>query len=190
MAKSTGGLLLKKMSWRRAFGLGFLVWLVMTTGAVLAAPFESNLEKSFSVSPGSKFVLDADQGSCEIITVETNEAQIRVLREVKGGTQAEADELFANHEVTFAQNAKMVSVVAKKKKTSGISFGNKRAYLQVRYIISIPKKFDLDLKTAGGDVTIPDIDGQMKARTTSGGIRVERASGGIETANAGGNITI
>src|SRR5436190_12281342 len=101
--------------------------VLLAAGSILAAEkFENNLEKTFSVSPGGKFVLDADQGSCEITTGEGDKVQVRVLREVKSGTKAEADELFANHEVTFQQDGSAVSVVAKKKKTSGISFRNNR----------------------------------------------------------------
>ena len=72
-----GGLLMKTMSWR-GFGFG-IAGLMMAAGTVLAAPFENNLEKTFSVSPGGKFVLDADQGSCEI-----NAAELSVPR---GGTR-------------------------------------------------------------------------------------------------------
>src|SRR5437899_2679266 len=106
---------MKSMNWRWC-GSGPVAGLLLAAGTVIAAPaFENNLEKTFQVTPGGKLVLDADQGSCEIISVEGDKALIRVLREVKGGTKAQADELFADHEVTFQQDGAMIAVLAKHK---------------------------------------------------------------------------
>src|SRR5215471_3670914 len=91
-------------SWWRvsAFAGGLLF---AAAGRILAAPdFENNIEKTFEASPGAKFILDADQGSCEINSADTGKAVIRVLREIKGGTRAQADDMFANHEVTLQQD--------------------------------------------------------------------------------------
>src|SRR5438105_576641 len=98
-------------------GARWLIGMWLAGGTALAAPaFENHLEKTFQVSPGGKLVLDADQGSCEITSVEGGNALIRVLREVKDGTKARADELFADHEVTFKQDGAVVSVLAKNKR--------------------------------------------------------------------------
>src|SRR5712672_1070910 len=175
----------------RSGRFGLLGGMLFAGGIVLAASdFDNNLEKSFQVAPGGKLVLDANQGSCEITTVEGDKAQVRVLREVKGGTKAQADELFANHEVTFQQDGGTVSVVAKSKKDLTAFLRANRPYLQVRYLISLPKKFDVDLKTSGGDIVMDDRDGSVKARTSSGAIRVQHVSGPIEANDSGGNITI
>src|SRR5262245_58451847 len=87
------------------------VCLLGSALAIQAAGFESNLDKSFPVKPGGKLVLDADQGSCEIKTMEGGTSvEIHVKREVKQGTKADADELFAKHEVTFQHEGTVVSV--------------------------------------------------------------------------------
>ncbi len=160
-------------------------------GAVMAASgFDNDLEKTYQVSAGGKFILQADQGSCKIHPVEDGKIQVRVLRHVKGGTQAQADQLFANHEVTFRQEGNTVSVIAKNKKNFSWSWRPNQAYLDVNYEITIPRRFDVDLQTAGGDILVDDLDGQAKARTSSGAINLGKTTGNVEASNSGGNIVV
>jgi DUF4097 and DUF4098 domain-containing protein YvlB len=169
-----------------ALALGSLLALATATAA---ADLENNLEKTFSISPGGKFVLDADQGSCEIKSGDSDKTLIQVMQKAKGATKAQADELFANHEVIFQQDGNTVTVIAKKKKDLGF-FRSGRAYLEVHYLITLPNKFNLDLKTAGGDIAMPDRDGSVKARTSGGAIRMRHVTGPVEANNAGGDITV
>jgi DUF4097 and DUF4098 domain-containing protein YvlB len=111
------------------------------------------------------------------------------LREVKGGTKAQADELLANHEVTFSQEGKTVSVTARNKKNRTISW-DRQPWLEVRYEVSIPKQFDVDLKTAGGNIRVDEMDGNAVAHTSSGSIDLPAVTGRVEARNAGGNISI
>ncbi len=157
-----------------------------------AAGFESNLDKTFPAVAGGRLVVQADQGSVEVKPVESDKVQIHVLREVQGGNKAQADELFANHEVTFQQDGGTVSVVAKRKRNLSLSssWWRGQPQLEVRYEISIPKKFDVDLKTSGGDVRVGELDGAVKARTSSGAIGLKGATGKVDAGNSGGDITI
>jgi len=163
-------------------------WLAGAT--VFAARFENNLERNFPVSAGGKLVLQADQGSCEVIPVQTGEVQVRVLRRVEKGSKAQADEWFANHEVTFMTEGKTVSVIARKKKNLSPFPTLKGSYLEVRYEIRVPNSFNLDLNTSGGDIRIGELDGSVRARTSSGLIQLQRASGAVDVADSGGNIIL
>lgn len=168
-----------------------LMGAFLAANPVLAAPaFENNMEKTFQVTPGGKLVLQADQGSCKVTSVQSDKVQIRVLQQVPRGTKAEADELFANHEVTFLQDGSTVSVLANAKRKRAFSSRTSQAYLEVRYEITIPKRFDVDLKTSGGDIRVGDLEGKAKLRTASGVIDLQRATGDVNAFNSGGNITI
>jgi hypothetical protein len=126
----------------------FLTGALWASATVLgAADFDHNLEKTFEVSPGGKLVLQVDQGACEITPVQTDKVQVRVLRQVKGGTKAQADELFSNHEVTFQQAGGTVSVLAKTKRNLSLSGRPNQPYLRVRYEIRVPKKLESLWKT-------------------------------------------
>ena len=69
-----------------------------------ATKYDQNIEKSFGATPGGKLVIDADRGAIAVTNDATEQVQVRVFRQVHGGSQAEADALFGNHEVTFDQD--------------------------------------------------------------------------------------
>jgi DUF4097 and DUF4098 domain-containing protein YvlB len=175
-------------------GLAFSTFVLSGTcffanTSATAAEFDNDLDKTFQVSPGGTLVVDADQGGCDVTTSGTDRAQIRVLRKARNATQSQADGLFANHQVTFDQDGGKISVTAKRKTNVSLFRGSNPPWLEVRYVIEIPRKFDVDLKTAGGDVRIGDLDGKVKARTSSGAIRLQSATGDVTAENAGGNIS-
>src|SRR6266581_5021875 len=172
-------------------GAGFFAGLLLGSGTVVGASgYDQNIEKDFPVSAGGKLIVQADRGSIEVNSDTSDKVQVRVLRHVKGGSQAQADEWFANHEVTFKQAANTVSITGKNKKDR-LRFGSiRQPSLQVRYQISLPRKFDVDLKTSGGDILLGELDGSAITRTSSGSIDLGTISGRIESNNSGGDIRI
>jgi len=78
------------------------ILLLVVARSALAAEYENNLDKSFSVTPGGKLVIQADRGSITVATDGSDTARIEVFRKIKGGTREKADEMFKNHEVKFA----------------------------------------------------------------------------------------
>jgi len=164
------------------------VALFLRTG--FAADYEQNLDKSFSVTSGGKLDIQADRGSIEVATDGSEKAEVRVFRKVKGGSKAQADELLNNHEVTLAQDGNTVSVVARNRKERSGFWSLGRANLDVRYQVSIPRKFDVELKTAGGNIQVDDLDGQASAHTTSGSINLQSVTGNVKAVDAGGNISV
>lgn len=170
-------------------GLG--AGLLLAVGSALAGPeHESTLTKAFLVTAGGRLVLQANQGSCQINPIETDKVEIRVLRKVKGGTKAEADELFTNHQVTFQQESSTVSVTAINKKNLSLNWRPNRPSLEVRYEISLPAKFDVDLKTSGGDIRIGELAGKVSAHTSGGAIDLKYATGSVAAFDSGGDILI
>src|SRR5438046_8423317 len=93
------------------FGPGCLGGLLLGIGTVVGAEYDEKIEKEFQVSTGGTLSVQADQGSIEINSDASDKVHVRVLRHVKGGSQAQADELFANHEVAFKQDGNTVSVI-------------------------------------------------------------------------------
>src|SRR4030095_10358494 len=93
------------------------------------------------------------------------------------------------HEVTFSQEGGTVSVAAKDKKQRNWSLRN-RENLEVRFVIVIPAKFDVDLNTAGGDIVLGDLEGNAAARTSACSIKLSRVSGQVQAANSGGDIVV
>ena len=172
-------------------GAGFFAGLLIGIGtAIGAAEYDRTIEKAFQVNTGGKLIVQADRGSIEVNSGTSDNVHVRVLRRVKGGSQARADELFANLEVTFKQDGNTVSVVGRNKKDSSRLGSIRQPNLQVRYEISLPRKFDVELKTAGGDIRLGELDGSAITRTSSGSINLGTISGRVESSNSGGDILV
>src|SRR6266540_1301192 len=153
------------------FGAGFFAGLQLGIGTVVgASEYDQNIEKEFPVSTGGKLVVQTDRGSIEVNSDARDKIHVRVLRHVKGGGQAQANELFANHEVTFQQDGNRVSIIGRNKKDRFRFGSNRQPSLQVRYEISLPREFHVDLKTSGGDIRLGDLDGSAITGTSSGSI--------------------
>jgi len=175
---------------RTRVGTAVAVGLCLLAAARLsAADHESNLRKKFGVSPGGKLVVEADRGSIEVTAKGEETVDIQVFREVTRASAAKAEEVFAAHEITFEQEGSQVVVRAKyKKEWQGWRVWGPN--LQVRYQIAVPKQFNLDLKTAGGSITLPDLTGDARARTAGGSIKSGAIDGQVWAATAGGNIHV
>ncbi|MBU6400522.1 MAG: DUF4097 family beta strand repeat protein [Verrucomicrobia bacterium] len=164
------------------------VWLA---GATLAfADHESNLAKTFPVSPGGKLVVRADRGTIDVTTSNVDQVAIQVWRAVKGGSKARADEVFADHDVTFTQESNTVTVNARMNESFTSSWFHHRPNLQVRYEIVIPDKFNVDLKTFGGSITVPDLTGEARGETSGGHLKFGRIDGPVWGKTFGGGITV
>lgn len=64
------------------------------------------------------------------------------------------------------------------------------ARLRVHFEIHVPLRFDLDLETRGGDLTVEKLEGALRGATAGGAIRTGDISGAVRLATAGGSIVL
>jgi Toastrack DUF4097 len=172
----------------RKHGVGWLaVWLAFATSG--CADFQSNLTRSFPVHPGGKLVVRADCGSIDLTTADTDRVAISVARTIKRTTQARADEIFRQHEITFTQDGNTVTVTARLKPESSF-WPRHRPGLQVHYAITLPRRFNVDLKTFGGSIGVPDLQGQARSETSGGRLTFGHITGAVRGKTFGGSITL
>ncbi|MHB8523435.1 MAG: DUF4097 family beta strand repeat-containing protein [Limisphaerales bacterium] len=177
-----------KTSIRQRLGLGLAAAVGLAGVTLTFGDYESNLDKSFPASPGGKLVVKADRGAIDI-TTGGEQVVIKVFRAVKDGSKADADEVFSKHEVTFVQDGNTVTVNARMKEESSF-WSRRRQNLQVHYEIAIPRKFNVDLKTFGGSITVPDLTGEARSETSGGHLKFGRIGGPVWGKTFGGGITV
>jgi DUF4097 and DUF4098 domain-containing protein YvlB len=151
---------------------------------------EDQIKKSFTVAPGGRLEVHADRGSIEVTTADTKELKIVVEREAKARNQEREKALLADHEVTFDQQGDTVVVKGKLNRNLNASSFFNGPNLKVRYLITTPRRFNVELKTAGGSITISDIEGETKAGTSGGSIKVGNVTGTVRATTAGGSIHV
>src|SRR5262249_42323476 len=148
-----------------------LIYAFTTALERVTAATEDNLQKTFTVSPGGKLVVGANVGSIEVKTAPANQVNVEVLRKItirgRAGVRDEEKEreVLKANEVTFSQNGDTVTVQAKNRDGWNLSHRGSVNF-EVRYIISAPEKFNVDLKTSGGGIHVADLTGEVKTRTS------------------------
>jgi len=164
--------------------------LLLVASTLTASDVEDRLTQSYRVEPGSKLAVQADRGSIEVKSSTGDEVAIEVLRKVKGESRARAEEVLKNHEVKFTQNGDTVQVRAEMNPGWASNWRDKGRNLQVRFLISVPKKFNVDLKTSGGSIKVADLTGQARSQTSGGSLNFGQIEGPIFGRTSGGSINV
>jgi DUF4097 and DUF4098 domain-containing protein YvlB len=165
------------------------VALLALAAATARADVEDTITKSLKIQPGGQLVVGADRGSIEVKTADGGSLNVEVTRKA-GGSQARAEKILRNHAVTISQDGNKVEVRAEYKgdKLTGW-FGN-GPDLQVKYTITIPCKFDVDLRTSGGSIQVADLTGNVQAQTSGGSLNFAKIAGPLSGHTSGGSITV
>jgi hypothetical protein len=177
---------------------------------VFAAQDQADVDRSFDVAAGGTLNVDASFGSIEVATGDNARVEIRVAREVRDRFEDDEQQILSEHAVQITQSGNDVLV------TTTVTDDARERWrdeyestpLRVRFEITVPRSYDVDLgtrggnievadlsgevrtETAGGNLTLGDIDGAVWARTSGGNVSLESASGTVEVRTSGGNITI
>jgi hypothetical protein len=61
---------------------------------------------------------------------------------------------------------------------------------EVEYRITVPEKFDADVETSGGAISVSNLKGEVTARTSGGPLNFESIDGPVNGRTSGGSITV
>ena len=163
--------------------------LLLATCLAVCAQTEEHINKQFAIQPGGKLVIDVDFGSIDVNTNASSEVTVDVLRKVTRATKAEEEEFLAERPVAIEQDGNTISISSRaKSRTTASSRGKQRT--EGKYTISVPARFDAQLKTAGGAVAVSDLTGEVKAGTSGGELKFTRLHGPLDGSTSGGAIRL
>jgi DUF4097 and DUF4098 domain-containing protein YvlB len=147
---------------------------------------ESFIRKTFTVAPGGKLMIHADRGSINVKAGASDKVEIEVTREPGRGA---SDDILKKHQVTFFQDGNDVSVKAELEGARKGWFNNGNN-LRVKYEVSVPSKYNVNLKTSGGTIAVTGLEGDAKAETSGGGLKFAQINGPIYGRTSGGSIDV
>jgi DUF4097 and DUF4098 domain-containing protein YvlB len=140
------------------------------------------LERRFEVAPGGTLTLDTDRGEIRVTATEASAVTVSVEREARPGGEE------SDHTVTFEQSGNDVIVTGETER-EGL-WGWRSSRVRVAYRIEVPRRFDLDLETAGGDVDIDGLEGAVRAETSGGDVELGSIAGPVDARTSGGNVVL
>jgi hypothetical protein len=148
-----------------------LMALLSTTNA--SSSEDGNRSKSFNVSKGGTIEVSTSRGDIRISPWEKNEVSVVV--------EGLDDEDLDN--VKMTQNGNTVRVSYRSRWDDGSG--------HVRFAISVPSQFNLDLNTSGGDLEVKGgLTGKIDGSTSGGDIKLGNIfDGPVDVTTSGGDIT-
>jgi DUF4097 and DUF4098 domain-containing protein YvlB len=162
---------------------------ILAAALLLSAPVwaeESGLiRKTFNVAPGGRLTIRADRGSIQVKTAPVDKVEIEVTREP--GRSASKDVL-ERHHIDFSQQGNDVTVKAEMDKVKKNFWRGDD--LRVRYEVTVPSKYNVNLKTSGGSISVQDIEGEAKSETSGGGLKFGQINGPVFGRTSGGSIDL
>jgi len=158
-------------------------------GAAVAKADQDIITKTFPIKAGGKLTLNVDRGSIHITTSDSDKVDVKITRELKHASAAETKKVLDQHKIELSSTDNEVKIEAQNPQKI---FGFKSPFnrLQVDYEIAIPARFDIDVKTAGGNIDVADLEGKATVNTSGGNLKLGAIRGPLKAHTSGGRINL
>jgi hypothetical protein len=170
-------------------------WLVASTlfaaaALTASARIERIVERSFAVGATGHLYLETESGEIRVEPGDDAAVHVRARQRIAASTEAEADELLRQLQLTFEHNGNAVRVVSRyARRTTAFHFGSWPP-VNVDFIVKVPRGFQSELVTSGGAIIVGNLDGKASARTSGGSIRFGRMGDTVSARTSGGSINV
>lgn len=153
------------------------------------ATIERTVEKSFTVSGAGALHIETGGGGIKVTPGADGVVKITAREKIDADSDAQADSLLKDLDLTFDQSGNDVSAIAKYERSfSAFHFGHTPVH--VSFVAEVPAAFAASLRTSGGSVTVGDLNGDVNIRTSGGGIKLGKVGGKVDARTSGGGIRL
>jgi DUF4097 and DUF4098 domain-containing protein YvlB len=154
--------------------IGMLVLTSLLAAGFPAAVQAWEINESFAVSAGGNLHLVTERGSIEVDSHKSEKVVVEI--EIDGFKENEVD-------VSFDQSGDTLRINA--------DFQNRRVrHSRVRFTITVPERYNLEVETAGGSISVEDVQGEVNVETSGGSLHLARLQGQVEGYTSGGSIEV
>jgi DUF4097 and DUF4098 domain-containing protein YvlB len=160
--------------------------LVYQLGSALARDYDQRVERSFKVKNSGTLYLDSDKGSVEVQTHSSEEVEVVVFLKANTSSKDRAEEWFEDFELKFDHRNGDVEIRGEWRQSPA----KKRDRLHVHFNCRVPKNYNLDIDTAGGDIRVDDLVGEVRLETSGASISMGEIDGPVAAETSGGSISL
>ncbi|HEX5735920.1 MAG TPA: DUF4097 family beta strand repeat-containing protein [Blastocatellia bacterium] len=143
---------------------------------------EERITQSFNVESDGLLSVDIDGGTIEVQPSDSRTVYVEMYRRIEAGSAAEARQLLERHPVRLSQSGNNVYI-----ETDRI---NGRVHKKVELKVSVPKNFNVDLKTSGGSIGVDGLQGTVRGKTSGGTLRFSSIVGPVRGETSGGSVVV
>ena len=163
----------------KSLNRSLILTTVLALGLASAALADFRLERELALAPGGTFVLDSHSGSIQIRGVDRNGARILVT--------SPRDDVEERFTFSFEERGND-AVVRVEKRGSWARRMFSSSSDRLRFVVEVPRRADLDLKTSGGSIDAESIQGRVELHSSGGSIAVAEVEGDVDAHTSGGSM--
>ncbi|MBN1155142.1 DUF4097 family beta strand repeat protein [candidate division KSB1 bacterium] len=143
--------------------------------------YVAEFEKEFKVADDGNLVIKDVQGDITIKTWDQQLVKINEVVRMDVYTKTEAEAVVKDMKTRYQQQGNTITIGAE---------GSFRSYMQSAYTIQLPKKFNVDVNTRGGDIEVFDLAGRANLRTSGGDVALNNVNGVVDVSTSGGDVKV
>lgn len=160
-----------------------LLAAVCVAWGCVAQAAERHLDRTFTVAPGGSLTVDVDGGTINVTGGDTSQVVVHVV--LKG-----SDSSLEETDLSAEQHGNDVVVRGDKRSNSFFGLFNWGNSSGAKVTVTVPQRYNVDLKTSGGDIVVRNIQGSATGKTSGGNISLADITGDIRMSTSGGGIDL
>lgn len=141
----------------------------------------AEITKSFKVESGGELRIFDVSGDIDITIWDKSEVYITEMTKMDVYTEKEAQTVLERSKSSYRQVDNRVEV--------GGGY-HRRDWVKSEFNIKVPKKFDVDIATRGGDIGVSGLTGLVELSTSGGEIILRDIDGEVDAKTSGGDIEV
>jgi len=145
-----------------------------------AGAAEKTVERTFTVSAGGSLIVDADSASVKVSGGDTNQVTVRMT------ARGSEEDLAAAKLDAFQKDDGVTVMMRQRGKGGWFRWGMWHGDGHIE--VTVPRRYEVRIHTAGGDVNLTDTTGSVTLSTSGGDIIVKNVNGNVGARTSGGEI--
>ncbi|MBN1894659.1 DUF4097 family beta strand repeat protein [bacterium] len=172
-------------------GLCMTLALCALISVNIPAHAQDEIQKRFPVEPGGQFILDTDIGPIKVHSTAESQVSVDVVIEKRRMTGSALEFFNKEFNLDFEHQGNTVRVICERKEGRSRRFWNSVSRkIHVEFRVTLPQRFNAQLRTSGGGISVSDLEGDVTARTSGGGLHFGNIRGKLSGKTSGGGITL
>lgn len=151
-----------------------------------------DISKSYDVSHNGpkRLIIDTELGAIKIHTADTDKVNVFVHRSAQIKSDRLAADILDDFQVDFIEEGKNLKIdgnfITEKQHWRKIA-----DRIDIGFDVVVPRsRYDIDLKTKNGDITVTDVNGAVECRTANGNLQFQNITGLLYAYTEKGNVRL
>jgi DUF4097 and DUF4098 domain-containing protein YvlB len=143
--------------------------------------YVSEIKHNYTVSAAGTLEMANITGDVDVTVWPKNEVQILERLRMDVYTEEEAKRAVEDKKASYTQSGDRIIVRGEQRS---------RDWIQSNFQISVPATFNLDIATSGGNISARQVKGTTRLRTSGGDVTLVETGGSVRATTSGGNVTV